>query len=160
MKLNNGYVLKGLFAVLAIALITAALMNAGIFWKNEGTKEIGSDKPDAKPVPVQEKIIVPKVIYNLSGKIKKIDGNTIVFNAEIFSVDEKGERSVLEEERRAIVNSQTKVSSLSFVDRSPVKKEIKPSTLKPGDYVDILSGSDISNAEEFLASQITLKPSM
>jgi len=167
MKLN--YPGSVLFSILKKALIILSVMliilivakELGILKKDDGVKEeISDDKQDVRPIPVQEKIIVPKVIYNLSGRITKIDGNTIVFGAEMYDVGEKGDRSVREEERMAIVNPQTKISILSFVDRSPVDKKINFSDLKTGYYVEIISSSDISGAEEFVAAQIRVKQAL
>lgn len=155
------FVLKNLLAIAVMLVIITVVSGLALQQKESGNSgEIIDKKSDMKPIPIQEKIIVPKVIYNLSGRISKIDGNTVIFNAEIYSVDEKGARSVREEERRALVNYQTKFSSLSFVNRSPVDKIIKLSDLKPGDYAEILSSSDISNAKEFLATQIRIKTSL
>lgn len=154
------FVLKNLLAIVTILMIVMVALNLVLPQKEKGVVVEKDKKSDIKPVPVQEKIVIPEVIYNLSGKITKIDGNTIVFNAEIYSVDGKGASSVREEQRSAIVNSGTKLSSLSFVDRSPVDKKIDFSDLKPGDYVEIVSNSDISGAEEFLATRIRVKPSL
>lgn len=155
------YLLKKLFLILAVALIVSVALDFGISKKNDGANEqSNNNKPDSKPIPVQEKIVVPKVIYNLSGRITKIDGNTVIFNAEIFSVDDRGERSVREEQRMAIVNSQTKINSLFFVDRSPVEKKIGYGDLKTGDYVEIISSSNISEAKEFIAVQIRVKQAL
>lgn len=158
---NLSFVLKNLLAIVVMLMIVLIVLSPALRQKDIGKVKESDKNSDIKPIPVQEKIIVPKIIYNLSGKITKIDGNTVVFNAEINNVNEKG---VLiesrEEERRAIVNSTTKISSLSFVDRSPVDKKINFSDLKSGDYAEIISSSDISNAKEFLATQIRIKTSL
>lgn len=154
------YLLKNLLLVLAVALIVSIVTDSGIFKKNDGANEqSNSDKSDTKPIPVQEKIVIPEDVYNLSGRILKIDGNTIIFNAEIYGVDEKGERIVRNEQRLAIVNAQTEISTLVFVNRSPVTKKINFSDLKSGDYVDIISDTYIGKLQEFLAKKVRVKPS-
>ncbi|MFA6096460.1 MAG: hypothetical protein WC788_02425 [Candidatus Paceibacterota bacterium] len=152
---------KNILIIVLMVLVVAVAIGLGLRQKEGGTtEEPVVERSDIKPIPEQERIIVPKIIYNLSGKITKIDGNTIVFNAEMYNVDEEGVRTVREEERKAIVNPQTKVSSLTFVNRTPVEKNIRLSDLKPGDYIEAISSSDISKADDFLAAKIVVKSSL
>lgn len=146
--------------ILVLALIVVVVLSPELR-KNGGEKkeEIRNDGSGIEQVPVQEKVVVPQDVYNLSGKILKIDGNTIIFNAEIYGVDEKGERTVRNEQRSAIVNAQTEINGLLFVNRSPVKEKLKFSDLKAGDYVDIVSDVYIGKLQEFLAKRITVKSS-
>ena len=152
---------RNILIIVAVVLVLAVAIGLGLRQKGGGTtEEPVVERSDIKPIPEQEKIIVPKIIYNLSGKITKIDGNTVVFNAEIYNVDEEGVRTVREEERRAIVNPKTKLSSLTFINRAPVEKDIRLGDLNPGDYIEAISSSDISKANDFLAAKIVVKSSL
>lgn len=113
---------------------------------------------EAARFPIQSPIELPKVLYNLSGKITKLEKDAIIFNAAISSKDSKGEVVSSVESRKANIDSATAIKRLAFVNNSPVESIIKLSDIKVGDYVEVISDQDISNAAEFSATVVRVLP--
>lgn len=118
-----------------------------------------------KPKEVQEtqKITPPKILYNLSGPIQKIEKDSIIFLAIITQFDETGQPIEKTETRKAIITPFTKFSQLTFVEIEPGRKtpketQISFKDLKVGDFVEVISNQDISRAEEFEAIQVRILP--
>lgn len=115
-----------------------------------------------KETPEEEpKIILPTILYNLSGTIKKLEKDSLSFEAKLTQLDEKGQLIEKMEIRKAIITSTTKFNRLTFVEAEPGRKTIKESPiafkdLKMGDYIEAVSNQDISHAEEFEATLIRI----
>ena len=109
-------------------------------------------------LPKPKEVVLPKVLYNLSGKITKLEEGAIVFNAEIISIgsDKKIIKTI--ESRKAIISAATNFSRLSFVNNSPVETKIEIKDVKEGDYIEAISDKDISKSAEFSATQIRILP--
>lgn len=120
-------------------------------------------KPPEEPPEEEPKIILPSILYNLSGAIKKMESNSISFEAELNGLDEKGQLTKRMEVRKAIITPTTKFYHLTFVEIEPGRKTIKESPitfkdLRVGDYIEAVSNQDISHAEEFEATLIRILP--
>lgn len=124
-------------------------------------EEAGSK--DSEIVSEAPKVSLPKVLYNLAGTIKEIENQTILLEASIPQIDEAGQPVAKREMRRVKITNLTKFSLLTFVETQPGRKtpqetSITFKNLKVGDYIDVISNQDISQAEEFEATQIRVLP--
>ena len=111
----------------------------------------------------EPKIILPSILYNLSGVIKELEQDSFLFGAKLTELDEKGQILEKTEIRKVIITSTTKFNRLTFVETEPGRKTIKESPiifqdLKVGDYIEAVSNQDISRAEEFEATLIRILP--
>lgn len=124
-----------------------------------GTKINPNEKTgEAVRFPVQPPIELPKVLYNLSGKITKVEKDAVIFDAVIFSKDAKGEIASGVEPRKANIDSAVNINRLVFVKNSPIESAIKLSDLKVGDYIEVISDQDISDAAEFSVTLVRVLP--
>lgn len=150
----------------ASLLFILAVINIATFFingiqDNFGRPQIGA-QPEAQKnfsaLPKQKEVVLPKVLYNLSGKIIKLENGAIIFNAEIISIgsDKKIVKTI--ESRKAIFSSSTKFNRLSFINNSPVETKIEIKDFKEGDYIEAISDKDISKSAEFTATQIRILP--
>ncbi|MBZ9578501.1 hypothetical protein KJA14_01480 [Patescibacteria group bacterium] len=121
--------------------------------------------PKAEISPEVPEITQPKVLYNLAGSIEKIEflKDSLVLEATIIQIDETGQPIQKTEIRKVIVTPFTKFSHLTFVEtepnrRTPQEASITFKDLKTGDYIEVVSNQDISQAEEFEAIKIRVLP--
>jgi len=125
---------------------------------NKAGNNSGNISNNIAPAGKAPEIILPKVLYNLSGKITKIEKSAVTFNATISSKDSKGEIVSGVESRKANIDSSTVIKRLTFVKNSPVESEMKLGDLKINDYIEVVSGQDISVAKEFSVTLIRVLP--
>ncbi len=107
-------------------------------------------------LPKPREVVLPKILYNLSGAIASLDSGSIVFNAEIIKKDENGEIVKSLESRKAIISAGTNFSRLSFDKNIPKEEKLSIADFKVGNYIEVISDRDISNAFEFKATQIRI----
>ena len=110
---------------------------------------------------------LPKEIYSFSGKITKIEGNSIWVEAKIrvsrFPLSE-GKEFEKKEMKVNLVNDTEilKIEPIippSLPPEEPVKKTpLKLSDLKVGDRITVISKEDIKGKTEILADEIQLIP--
>ncbi|MDP3057057.1 MAG: hypothetical protein Q8N37_00865 [bacterium] len=150
------FVLSVLIIILIIALSFFVLQFSGN--GNDGNNSRNNPAETAAPARKTPEIILPKVLYNLSGKITKIEKSAVIFDATISSKDFKGEIVSSTESRRANIDSATNIKKLVFVKNSPVESVINLSDIKVGDYIEVIAEQDISSAIEFSATQMTILP--
>ena len=118
-------------------------------------------KKEQKETP---QISLPKVLYNLTGEIKSLEGDTIVFDANIPVMTEDNQLRSKIETRKAIITPNTKITTLTFLQKegenkkAPVETNISLKELKIGDYIEVISNQDISQKEEFEITQIRVLP--
>lgn len=141
--------------ILALGFFIFQFLDSGKLIRNSHT---GINETYIPPLPSRPPIELPKVIYNFSGTIAKLEKDAIVFNAEIIGIDEKGEITKTIEPRKANIGSSANIKKLVFVKNSPVESAIKLSDLKVGDYIEVISDQDISAALEFSATQVRILP--
>lgn len=147
-------------------LLILTVISFAVFFVDGGMKNLNKSRtglPSASPspspvLPKQKEVALPKVLYNLSGKITKLDNNAIIFNAEIISLNSNKEIVKTIESRKALVGSSAKFSRLSFVNNSPIETKIELKDFKEGDYIEAISSKDISKAAEFTATQVRILP--
>lgn len=148
---------KNIILSVIVLIILAALLYNTLFQKS------------AQPSPIleeeeEEKIIIPKVLYNMSGIIQELGGDFFVLEASISELDENGQPSKKIEIRKVLVSSNTEFSRLDFVAvegenrRSPKETSISFRDLKAGDFVEVISKRDISQAQEFEVSKVKILP--
>lgn len=150
---------KSIIIVLILVLI---ILIGVIATKYYFSQKITSGPPEKEPPP-KEEIKLPKTIYNLAGAIQKLEQNALLFGATINQLDQNGQLVQRIETRKAIITQTTKLTSLTFTETEPGRKTPKetPITfkdLKLGDYIEVISNRDISQAEEFEATQIRVLP--
>lgn len=119
---------------------------------------VGGKTGEAVNFPVQPKIELPKVLYNLSGKITGIEKDAVIFNAAVLVKGSGGEIVGDAESRKANIGPVTVIKRLAFIKNSPVESVINFTDLKIGDYVEVISDQDISTAAEFQATRVTILP--
>jgi len=118
-------------------------------------------KKETKEPP---KVSLPKVLYNLTGKIKNLERNTIVFEANVPVIDENNQPRSKIEIRKAIITPNTKFTRLTFVQKEsdnkkiPLETNITLNDLKISDYIDVISNQDIYQKEEFESTEIRVLP--
>lgn len=150
-------------AIILIVILTLSLLgnissiNPGKIF-NLPANQSPKDRNEQAALPRESKVELPKVLYNLSGKITKLEANAIIFDATIISKDERGEIVSAIEPRKANIGPAAKISCLAFVNNSPMETKINFSDLKIGDYIEVVSDNDISRAPEFFAIQIRVLP--
>ncbi|MBU3925484.1 hypothetical protein KJ854_06185 [Patescibacteria group bacterium] len=150
------FVLSVLSIILIIALSFFVLQFSGN--GNDGNNSGNNPAEIAAPARKTPEVILPKVLYNLSGKITEIEKGAVTFSATIFSKDSKGGIVSDIESRKANIDSATNIKRLFFVKNSPVESAIKLSDLKVGDYIEVISDRDISDSAEFPATVIRALP--
>jgi flagellar basal body-associated protein FliL len=153
--------MKKIFIILIIFLILiAGFLSYYFHFPKEKTK--APQKKETLPPPPPA-VVLPKVIYNLSGEIKKIEPNAIIFEASIPVLGENNQITQKKEIRKAIITPSTTFNKISFVEVEEKRKKVVESPitfkdLKIGDLIEVISNQDISHAEEFEATQIRVFP--
>ncbi len=110
------------------------------------------------------KITLPKAFYNLTGRVKNYDKNSITFEATIPMLNEKGEVIRKKEIRKALILPTTKFSKLTFVAQSetgkkiPKEEKISLTDIKIGDLIEVISNQDISSKKEFEVFKVRVLP--
>ena len=110
------------------------------------------------------KITLPKAFYNLTGRVKNYDKNSITFEATIPMLNEKEEVIRKREIRKALILPTTKFSKLTFVVQSetgkkiPKEEKISLTDIKIGDLIEVISNQDISSKKEFEVFQVRVLP--
>jgi len=126
---------------------------------NQGQTEQPESVVNQPPVKT---VTLPKVLYNLAGSIQEIAKDSIVFEAAVPYLDNNNEAAIKNEVRKALITATTKFSRLSFVEkpgsksRVPQEASISLNDLKKGDYVEVVSNQDISQAPTFEATLIRM----
>lgn len=147
-------------------IITIAVILIVIFSSFYYFQKVKKQKEDIleKEIPVQEtpKINTPKILYNLYGDIKEIEGSIIIFEAEIPQFDEINQGSFKKETREIIITPLTKFVHSTFVTdettgkKIPKEVQITLDDFKIGSRIEVLSRQDISKAEKFEATKIRI----
>ncbi len=148
----------------ASLLLILVVVSAAAFLIKGAKEKI--DKPDngglpetrnsAPLLPKSGEVALPKILYNLSGIIIKIEGNTVIFDAEINRKDENGQIVKSLESRKAVISAATKLSKFSFIGGVPTEEKLVMADFKPGNYIEVISDRDISKALEFSATQLRI----
>jgi hypothetical protein len=118
-----------------------------------------------KETPSQQTptITIPKILYNLYGNVQKIEENDIIFEAQIPQIDQNNQGSFGKEIRKIIITPSTEFTKLIFVTdkttgiQMPTEIKITLKDIKIGNYIEVLSNQNISQAEEFEATKIRIK---
>jgi hypothetical protein len=144
----------GLILIIAFSVI---LILVGHYFPQ---KKLIVDVPE-EIIEEMPQVALPKVLYNLSGTIQKIELDFFIFEAKVPMLDEAGQLIQKEETRKVLIAPTTKFITLTFVEvepgrKRPEEKEIFLEDLKIGDYVEVISNRDIYKAEEFGATKIRL----
>jgi flagellar basal body-associated protein FliL len=153
--------MKKIFIILIIFLILIAGFLFYYFYFPKEKPKAPQKKETLPPPPPA--VVLPKVMYNLSGEIKKIESNAIIFEASIPVLGENNQIAQKKEIRKAIITPSTTFNKISFVEVEEKRKRVVESPitfkdLKIGDLIEAISNQDISHAEEFEATQIRLFP--
>jgi hypothetical protein len=146
--------------ILLIIVVSILILTAVIFFLRQKiwpsvNLETGQEK---------QKIVIPKVIYNLAGLVQKMEENSFILEASIPQLDKNGNPTQIKEIRRVKITPLTRFSRLTFVaqegkvGKAPVETLITFKDIKGGDYIEVISNQDISHDKEFEASQIRTLP--
>ncbi|MBU4455206.1 hypothetical protein KJ586_01695 [Patescibacteria group bacterium] len=165
---NNPIRLVMIFVLLAVLIIEAMLIS--YFYKEPFKSEPNKQKV-ASPVSSttenkteSPKITMPKVIYNLSGVIQKIEQNSVVLEANISYIDETNQVAQKKETKKIIITPATKFSRLTITataqenTKKIQENEMAAEDLKVGDNIEAIAASNINNVQEFEATQIRILP--
>lgn len=157
-----------MFALIAVIFFSVG-MGAGILISGSLDKQIDL-APEAKvklpeePPTKVPKITMPEILYNLTGIIQEIERNSIVLEVNIPYVDETNQIAHKIEIRKAIINTDTKFSDMSFIDTEDANRktiqesEITFQDLKIGDQIEVISNKDIKDKQEFEAVKVRILP--
>ena len=157
-----------MFALIAVIFFSVG-MGAGILISGSLDKQIDL-APEAKvklpeePPAKVPKITMPEILYNLTGIIQEIERNSIVLEVNIPYVDETNQIVHKIEIRKAIINTDTKFSDMSFIDTEDANRktiqesEIIFQDLKIGDQIEVISNKDIKDKQEFEAVKVRILP--
>jgi len=117
------------------------------------------------PKPLASKVILPSTLYNITGTIRSIEGQRIVFEAKIPQVDEENNRIVYTVETKIVkVGATTKITRQRFVpiegtnQKRSQETEISLSDLKEGNVIEVLSNREVRDAGEITATKIRILP--
>lgn len=165
---NNPVRLVIIFILLAILIIGVMLFS--YFYKEPfklkpNKQEVASPASSTTENMIEPpKITMPKVIYNLSGVIQKIEQNSITLEANISYIDETNQVARKKEIKKIIITPATKFNRLTIVataqenTKKIQENEIASEDLKVGDNIEAIAASNINNVQEFEATQIRILP--
>lgn len=143
-------------------VIILIVIGGAFFYYQKKQKESSPPKPGvSSSVP---NVSIPGVLYNLAGRIEKIEGEAIVFEAIIPQIDERNQLISKKETRRAIVTSDTSFIRLITAAQQEAglgvsqENQITFKDLKIGDYIEVISSQNISQLIEFEAVKIRVLP--
>lgn len=143
----------------------AVLILAAVVFISPSFKE--TDVPPPLPEEEEKKepeIVLPKVLYNLSGIIKSTGENFFIMEAFIPELDKDNQLVRRVETRKVFITPDTKISRLTFVAgedegrKTPKETSITFNILKAGDSIEVVSKKDISRIEEFEAIKVRILP--
>ena len=152
---------KNISVGIVVVIVAIVLVSLFVVMERARTPEQQTTS-ETQPVLESPEPKLPKVLYNLTGRIETIEANAVVFDAVISFVNAAGEIEQKTETRKAVITPTTKITRLVFVtqpgtdSRTPRESQISLGSLQAGDLVEVLSNRDISSAEEFEATQIRL----
>ncbi|MCX6761062.1 MAG: hypothetical protein NTZ84_03115 [Candidatus Nealsonbacteria bacterium] len=146
--------------IILIAVISILILIIGIFFLKQKFGLFGQPKTGQEA----QKIIIPKVLYNLAGLVQELDKNSFILEASIPQLNDSGKPIQKKETRKVNITSATRFSRLTFVSqegetgKAPVETPMTFSDIKVGDYIEVIANQDISQALEFEASQARSLP--
>lgn len=155
-------IIRIFFIVIGVAVIFTIIVS--LIFLDYYSKKLSELMPLTKKEITEElpKVTVPKILYNLTGSVQKLNSGSFLFEATIFQPYEKEQPSKITEMRKVLVTPVTKFCRLTFVvqegtnTKTPQETPLKFQDLKLGDYVEVISNQDISQAEEFEATQVRI----
>jgi|GEM_PF-3692910 len=154
------------FLIIIAGLVIVFIVFIGLFFNSRQEKPEQSNLLEAGVPSSVSNIVESGVLYNLTGVIKELEDNAIIFEAIIPHFNENNQLITTNETRKAIINSNTALVRLEIIIHKetgaeiPEEKTIEFKDFKVDDYIEVLSlaGQDISRAEEFEVSKIRILP--
>jgi hypothetical protein len=146
-----------------IGIMMFLVILGSIFLCYQGKRKESSSLKPGVPSSVPN-VATPGVLYNLAGKIEKLEEGVIIFEAIVPQIDERNQLLSKKETRRAIVTSNTGFSRLIIATQqesgaeTSKENQIDFKDLKIGDYIEVISSQNISQAMEFEATKIRALP--
>ena len=145
--------------LILILIVIIVLISTKYYFSQKRTPSISEEEAPEE----EQKIILPKILYNLTGVIHELNKGSLLFEASIPQIDENGQPVEKTETREAKITQLTKFTQLTFIETEPGRKIPKETPItfqdfKIGDYIEVISNQDISQAEEFEATQIRILP--
>jgi len=143
-----------------IVVVLILLVIFGIIFLKQKFGLFGQQKAGQQ----EQKITIPKVIYNLAGLVQKLEENSFILEASIPQLDQSGKVTQKKETRKINVTADTKFSRLTFVaqpgstGKSPLETPMTFGEIKVGDYIEVIANQDISQAQDFEATQVRELP--
>ncbi|MCG2701382.1 hypothetical protein L6267_04395 [Candidatus Parcubacteria bacterium] len=165
---------KNLFILIAIIFLTAGV-GAGVlisvnFYKNQQINPTVAENIKSQQETQQKDMqkipeaTMPKFLYNLIGSIQRIEGNSIILEANVPYVNEVNQIANKIETRKAIVNPETDFSRIIFKDtgdagrKTVQESKITLEDLKVGDQIEVIANKDIKNKQEFEVVSVRILP--
>lgn len=147
------------FTLVVFALMLAAISIFSYFIsRTEDSEIIKTEKKQA------QKIELPKVLYNLAGLVLQLEKSSFIIEASVPQIDDNGQLSQKTDRRKVNITSATRITRLTFVSqegrsgKAPVETPMAFKDIKVGDYIEVISSQDISQASEFEATQARFLP--
>lgn len=153
-------IIKIVAVIVGIFIISLVSIHLYFSYILKGKVSVLPFSPSQKTATPTPKITLPKILYNLTGSILKLENNTVFFDAGIPQIDENGQPVQKREQRTALITPTTKFSSLTFVNqegsdkKTPLETPLTFKDLRVGDFIEVISNRDISQTAEFEITQL------
>ena len=154
------------FVIIALTVGVAAILEIKSYKQSGSTPELNESEKD-KSLNGSKELVLPRVTYNLSGKVQGISESAIALNAIVFRADANGEVIKTIQNRIVLVTPDTKITKLRFVPmvgskdgnkQAPQEIVVTISEILVGNSVEVISSNDISGKERFTATHIRILP--
>jgi len=156
--------MRKVFLLLIIFSLLIVLLGIIYYFYSSQKKPFQSVEISKTETQEKTKITLTKAFYNLTGRVKNYDKNSITFEATIPMLNEKGEVIRKREIRKALILPTTKFSKLTFIAQPetgakiPKEEKISLTDIKIGDLIEVISNQDISSKKEFEVFQVRVLP--
>ena len=152
-----------------IALVVAIIVTIGFgiyllnFTSQEKETTQQSILQDQTPPPQIPKVTLPSTLYNLTGIVRIVQQESLIFEAKIPEITEDNRLIYRLENRTVSITPNTIVTSLVFVleetgQRRPQETEIDFHDLREGDSIEVISNIDVRGEQNIIAIQVRLLP--
>jgi len=147
--------------IIGITIFLVILGSIFIYYQGEQSKP---SLPEAGVPSSFPNVATPGVLYNLAGKVEKLEEGIIVFEAIVPQIDEKNQLLSKKETRKAIITSNTSFSRLVIATQQETglkkseENQIDFEDLKVGDYIEVSANQNISKLTEFEAIKVRVLP--
>lgn len=151
-----------------IALVVAVIVTIGfgIYLLNftSQEKDVIQQPVPQNQTPSQQQVTLPSTIYNLTGTVRVVQQDSLIFEAKIPGIASDGSLVYQLENKTVGVTPDTRITKLIFVQDAETNQrklqelDISLSSLVRGDVIEVISKREIRDTDEIFATQIRLLP--